>query len=62
MGGSNQVKMNQIEFTKPKLKALKKQYEKARAEEKETFIFEGHEILVSYAKYMIEYLEGAFKW
>lgn len=30
------------------------------AEGKETFRFEGHEILVPYAKYLVEYLDSQF--
>jgi hypothetical protein len=48
--------MDKIEFTPAKLKLLKQEYEKAK--NKESFIFEGREILTSYAKYLIQYLES----
>jgi hypothetical protein len=52
--------MENIEFDKKKLKALKEAYALAmEQEDKEAiFIFEGKELLPAYAKYMIEYLEG----
>lgn len=36
---------------------LIKEYEIAVKEEKESFIFLGHELMTRYAKYLIEYLE-----
>lgn len=39
------------------LETLKKAYEKAIKENKESFIYEGEELIISYAKYLIEYLE-----
>jgi hypothetical protein len=50
--------MTTINFDRIKLKALKKKYTEAVKDNKETFIFEGNEFLVSYAKYVIEYLEN----
>jgi len=47
-----------ISFDKEKLKMLKKDYQSAVDNNAESFVFDGHELLVSYAKYMIEYLEG----
>lgn len=49
--------MAEMIITKQSLKKLKSEYEKAVKDEKESFIFEGHELLVSYAKYLIEYAE-----
>ena len=49
-------------MTYEKFQEFKKLYEKAKAQSKESFIFEGQEILVSYAKYVIEYLETKFKF
>lgn len=40
------------------LPALKKAYEQAVKDKKEQFNFNSHPLLVSYAKYVIEYLEG----
>jgi hypothetical protein len=48
-------------FTKEKLKAFKKAYETAKMKAQATFIFEGDEYIVNYAKYLIEYLEDKFK-
>lgn len=53
--------MQQITFDEPKLKRLKESYQQAIKDKKDSFIFEGHELLTSYAKYMIEYLEDKFK-
>lgn len=53
-------KMPNIEFTPVKMRRFKKRcYQTIKAGET-IFTFEGHEILVSYAKYMIEYLESMF--
>lgn len=46
-----------INFTKNKLIQFKKEYQKAIENKNESFIFNGNEFLVSYAKYLIEYLE-----
>ena len=40
------------------LRQLKLAYKRAVKEDKESFIFQGQEMLVSYAKYMIEYMES----
>lgn len=40
------------------LPELKKSYQKALKDIKESFDFKGREVLVAYAKYLIEYLEG----
>jgi len=50
-----------IEFDKARLKRLKIAYNLTIEKKQESFVFEGREILVSYAKYMIEYLEGRLK-
>jgi hypothetical protein len=49
-----------ISFTPEKLKELKAEYKKAVDAGQETFMFEDSELLVSYAKYMIEYLNSQF--
>lgn len=51
---------DQIEFTAEKFKAFKKAYDKAITDKKDQFEFEGHEVLVSYAKYVIQYLTPKF--
>lgn len=45
-----------MEWTTSNVKRLKALYKKAVENEDESFIFDGQEILVSYAKYLIEYL------
>jgi hypothetical protein len=52
---------NEMEFDKQSLAKLKKAYNKAVKENKDTFVFEGQELLVSYAKYLIEYLTSRLK-
>ena len=47
-----------INFNKTMLKRFKKTY---NACDTECFMFEGNEYLKTYAKYVIEYLEGKFK-
>jgi len=40
------------------LKKFKKLYKKAVDRKETQFVYEGQDVLVSYAKYYIEYLEG----
>jgi hypothetical protein len=50
-----------INWDRPKLERFKKAYEKAivdGARPNDTFVFDGNEFVVQYAKYLIEYLEG----
>jgi hypothetical protein len=42
----------------PTYKRLKKAYEQALKENKKSFIFENTELLVDYAKYLLQYLEN----
>ena len=44
-----------------KLKELKKEYDKAVKENKETFEIEDVLLLTAYAKYLIEYIEKTMK-
>jgi hypothetical protein len=53
--------MNTINFTRAKLEELERAYSAAVAKGQETFLFEGHELFVPYAKYLIEYLNHNFK-
>ena len=46
-----------IVFTKEKLSRLRKAYREAKQEGEDTFVFEGHVLLVSYAEHMIRYLQ-----
>jgi hypothetical protein len=50
----------QIVFTPDKVLALRRAYTHAVETKQEVFIFEGHEILVKYAKYLLEYLKMQF--
>lgn len=47
-----------IAFTPEKLKAFKRAKAEAESAGRDTFIFEGKEVLCAYAKYVIEYLES----
>jgi len=46
-----------ISFDNNKYTKLRKAYKTALNDGKKSFVFEGHEVLVSYAKYLLEYLE-----
>jgi hypothetical protein len=46
-------------WTPEKLKRLKKALKDR--DRNEVIVFEGYEILVSYGRYLVEYLEGVFK-
>jgi hypothetical protein len=48
---------NTINFTKESFERFKQDYAYAKAEGFDAFTFEGHEVLVNYAKYMIAYIE-----
>lgn len=48
-----------VDFDRPKLRRLQAAYKNAVAVGATQFDFEGTELLVSYARYLIEYLEGA---
>jgi len=51
-----------ITFTPEKLKQLKEEYKTAELAGKDSFMFNGeHELIVGYAKYLIQYLETQFK-
>jgi hypothetical protein len=52
--------MTIIEWDKAKLRELKRCHAKAVKDGKDSFTIGGNEFLVSYAKYLIEYLEGRF--
>ena len=49
-----------VQFDRPTLARLKRAYNKACEAKLDSFVFEGHELLVAYAKYLIEYLEDRF--
>ena len=50
-----------IAWNQPMLRRFKKVYAAHKADRNAVFTFEGHQYLVSYAKYLIEFLEGQFK-
>ena len=48
-------------FTPEKANALRKAMEQAKKNRQDTFEFEGHEYLVSYAKHLLEFLDAKFR-
>ena len=52
---------NTISFNKTTFLSLKNEYQNAVETSKNTFMFEGNELLTNYAKYLIEYLTPTFK-
>ena len=50
--------MSTYEFTQEAFKKFKELYEKSAEEGKESFEFDGHEVLTLYAKYVIEFIEN----
>lgn len=53
------IKEDEMEFTNEKFFALLRAYHKAVEGKHEAFVFEGHDILTSYARYLLEYLQEA---
>ena len=53
--------MTDINWTRPKLEKFKKARASAVARGSESFLFEGQEVLCSYARYLIEYLESVLE-
>jgi hypothetical protein len=49
-----------INFDIPTYQRLKKEYQRSVDNKVEVFVFEGHELLTEYAKYLIEYLTTKF--
>ncbi len=47
-----------MELTKEDVKELQRLYDKAVKDVEISFMFKDQEILVAYAKYMLEYLKG----
>ena len=50
-----------INWTRPMFARFKIAHKKAVDEKKESFMFDGNEVVTSYAKYLIEYLGGKLK-
>jgi hypothetical protein len=53
-----QHRKDTIHFTPESFARFKKDYAYAKAEGFDAFNFEGHEVLVAFAYYMIEYIEN----
>jgi hypothetical protein len=51
----------EIAFTPAKRDQLRKAYDAAKAAGQDQFDFEGIELLVSYARYLLEYLDTQFQ-
>jgi hypothetical protein len=52
------VSGGKVEFDRPKLDRLRAAIKAAEAAGVDTFAFDGHDYLVSYARYLVEYLES----
>jgi hypothetical protein len=52
--------MPNVSFTRESAQRLKQAYVRATKEGKQSFIFEGNEYVVDYAKYLLEYLATKF--
>lgn len=50
-----------IDFDRAKTRRLRAAYNRAVEAGKEQFTFEGNELLTSYAKYLLEYLDLKFR-
>lgn len=53
-------KGKQVSFTPEKRDELQKAYDKAQKDEAESFTLDGNEYLVTYARYLLEYLDQVF--
>jgi len=53
-------KTTEVSFTPAKRDSLRKAYDKAQKDEAESFTWEGNEYLVTYARYLLEYLDQVF--
>jgi len=63
MSEADDPKLINIAWTHPMLERFKAAYAQAclNKDRTDTFYFDGHEFVIGYAKYLIEYLEGEFK-
>jgi hypothetical protein len=53
--------MSPVTFTPEKAAKLRRAYDRALRKGEDQFVFEGNVLLVSYAYYLLEYLEERFK-
>ena len=59
---NNKITMsNTLSVDKSTFSRLKTEYQKAVDNSKNTFMFDGNELLTDYAKYLIEYFTPMFK-
>jgi hypothetical protein len=58
---NEKIETPSIAFTENKYKKFKKAFETAEKAGETQFTFEGKEILVTYAKYMVEYLSSHYE-
>ena len=52
--------MARMQFTRSRYEALVKRYDQAVANNEEQFVFEGHDLLTDYCKYLLQYLADQF--
>ena len=54
--------MEMLEFDREKTEKFRKAYSLAKIKQNgsKTFLFEGHEFVLDYAKYLLEYLEDRY--
>jgi hypothetical protein len=55
------MKGQKVIFNADNFKEFRELYRKAKEDKVDTFVFEGRDYLVGYAKHVIEYLEPALK-
>lgn len=51
---------NAVNFTPKKRDALRKEYDQAVEESKDSFVFDGNEFVTDYAKHLLRYLDGQY--
>ena len=61
ISGKNKLKYMRELFNQSKLEEFEAAYNKAVQENKTEFIFENNTILVTYAKYLIDYLSNTYE-
>lgn len=47
-----------VTFTDGKITELRRRYKEAVKNGEKVFVFDGHDLLTAYAKYLLEYLES----